>query len=337
MSRSVCRKKNSSGERCHRARATDLQTGDSHPGNMNLRSPEVLGNKTCPGRLPASHRSVTTLTLVLMACTASAGSGGPGGPGRASTEPGRIALPAEPNAPPSTPPPGDKSPPPVDVGPPLAPGAPARTADDNHAPTLEILEPLEGDVVEGMKLRVRWRSSDPDDDKLTYFAALSTDGGGKYQAIAMGLRQAELQHSLEHVSGTDHAMIQVHAADGLVTTTATAGPFTIPKRGPQVLIDSPVPGTTFVAREMIVFEADIRDNEDGHGREWSRQDVVWRSNLDGDVCRGRVCSVVVNRWLKCVDKRCSYKRLKRGTHTVTVSATDSDDMTTEATVRIEVQ
>lgn len=238
------------------------------------------------------------IVVGLTGCTASEGAGKPS---------------------PATPPPSDLSaaPAPEVEKAADAPQVDEPEADTNTAPTVVITLPSAGDVVTSSELNVHFEGTDADGDDLTYTVALSLDGGTRWRAIGMGGLKGKVAYPLRFVGSTTEAMIQVHASDGSLTGLATVGPFTIGSKGPTVSIIEPRDGSSFSVRERIFFKISVYDAKD-HSR--PAGGITWRSDIDGPLGRSAKIS----------------RPLSKGTHTITVAATNSDGLTSEASARVTV-
>lgn len=117
------------------------------------------------------------------------------------------------------------------------------------APTLAITPPPA--VWQGAQL-VAWQSNAP------YFAVdVSTDGGATWQALAIDLTAPAFTVQTTALADTAQAYLRVAATDGLRTTTAAAGPFTI-NNPPLVSYVEPSAGATGVSVNAVI-RAGFRD------------------------------------------------------------------------------
>lgn len=89
-----------------------------------------------------------------------------------------------------------------------------------------------------------------------------------------------------------------------------------PNDAPSVTIKSPPSGSRFASGEMISFQATAIDNEDGE----LTVDLVWRSNIDGEIGRGGAFS----------------RSLSDGHHQITATVTDSGGKSASASGDITV-
>jgi hypothetical protein len=108
------------------------------------------------------------------------------------------------------------------------------------APTLSI-NPPGGAAWHGAQ-PITWQS----DPGTRYFAVdISTDNGATWEALAINLTDTSFTLQTTALPNTTQTLVRVAATDGLRTTTANAGPFTI-DNPPLVGYVSPSPGATGV-------------------------------------------------------------------------------------------
>jgi hypothetical protein len=87
----------------------------------------------------------------------------------------------------------------------------------------------------------------------------------------------------------------------------------VPNKAPQINAVSPVSGTTYVLSQTITFEADTYDIEDGVPPD---DHITWTSDLDGVLGTGALLQI---------------DTLSLGTHTITVSVHDNQNVVTTST------
>lgn len=107
------------------------------------------------------------------------------------------------------------------------------------------------------------------------------------------------------------------AACGSDDDEGTTGPPVVPG-GPVATITSPASNTTYTTGQRIEFRGTATDDEDGVLPDAS---LAWSSNRDGAMGTGASLD---------------YKDLSVGSHTVTLTATDSDGLKGSATVAVTV-
>lgn len=108
---------------------------------------------------------------------------------------------------------------------------------------------------------LRWQADDADGDALTYDVFYSTDGGHRWQMLALSTADTALPLDPSTLSG-GNAQFRVVANDGFNTGSAASAPTAIPERGPSARITTPW-GDTFAWDEPVVLMGSGYDPEDG--------------------------------------------------------------------------
>ncbi|MBM75960.1 MAG: hypothetical protein CMK59_11220 [Proteobacteria bacterium] len=93
---------------------------------------------------------------------------------------------------------------------------------------------------------------------------------------------------------------------------------------PQISLVSPVSGSQYSENEAIIFEANVSDNED----QASALSLSWSSSIDGEFSTQGPNSTGIAQF--------SYDQLSPGSHSITVTATDSDGMYSDAVVSLSI-
>jgi hypothetical protein len=180
-----------------------------------------------------------------------------------------------------------------------------RTVSANP-PTITLTSPVNGAILNGVQVSVSWTASDPDNDPLTYNIDYSTDGGATWQPLSGQLLTTTITLDLTELPGSTQGKFRVWASDGVNTAFAeTNGTFTVPNKAPKITSISPVSGTTYVAGQIISFEASAQDPEDGQLPDGNLQ---WSSSIDGVIGTGALLQL---------------DTLSIGTHLITLTAADS--------------
>jgi hypothetical protein len=169
----------------------------------------------------------------------------------------------------------------------------------------------------GDEVKVRWRSRDRDGGKRTHSVLYSSDGK-EYLPVAAGLKGRSYTVDLSALPGGKKARIRVVANDGVLTGSATSKAFGVPVKAPEVSILSPAPGQAFDSDDQVQLTADVRDLQD---RQFAAKDIVWRSNLQGELGTGPSL----------------LTRLDAGSHEITATATNSGRKSGSASLRVEVE
>ena len=194
----------------------------------------------------------------------------------------------------------------------------AERAVSAHAPVVEVTSPGSGAswAADG-EYTIEWTASDDDGDSLWFDVAFSRDNGTTWKVITTRLEETHLDVSGDQFPGTEEAMLQVFASDGLLTSQATAGLFSIASKSPQAVIAVPQAGGTVPPSMQVVFKGYAYDPEDGM---LDGEALSWNSDQDGALGTG---SQVLTE-------------LSQGLHTITLMATDSDTNPGTATINVFV-
>ena len=190
-----------------------------------------------------------------------------------------------------------------------------------NAPSVDITNgPTEGQSFGGAsEFSVSWDSIDLDGDDLLFDVYYSVDGGLNYEPFYLNYDQSSMSVDTSELAGSQRARFGISVSDGLLSSFAETPVFSIARHRPQATIQTPASGTVFEKPRTIVFRADGFDLEDNRSLEY-----IWQSNLDGTLGTGSRLAV-------------SSDRLSAGEHTITLTATDSDNMTATASVDIVVR
>jgi hypothetical protein len=185
-------------------------------------------------------------------------------------------------------------------------------------PTVSIVEPSAGSEQAG-DVTVRWEASDPDGDALRFDLLHSTDGGRTWQTIARQVTGTSRVVPAGSLAGSGRSRIKVVAHDGFHTASAESATFTTPNTPPRLaLITSPADGATFPRRDLVTFRGRASDAEDDGN---VVDDLRWRSSRDGDLGRGPSVQT---------------RDLSAGTHTVTLTAVDTDGARTTRSITVVI-
>ncbi len=185
------------------------------------------------------------------------------------------------------------------------------------APSITIQEPRAGDQIADL-LHVSWLAEDSDSEELTYSVLFSQDGGTTYTVIGTELHSTDFEYVTEFLPGSDNAWVQVVATDGLNTSRHTVGPITITNKAPTVFIQSPTAGSVFAAGATVHFAVKAQDLEDGTIHSSS---IEWISDRDGSLGVGETLAV---------------NTLSHGHHVIRVIARDSQSLTAEKQVSLQI-
>jgi hypothetical protein len=164
---------------------------------------------------------------------------------------------------------------------------------------------------------VSWQGTDPDGDPLTYSLLYSNDGGSTWESLASGLSAEQIELDTALLPGGD-GMLRVLVSDGMLSGQDTSGIFSVPLHAPVVSISMPEPDQVFFPTQQVTLQGSAYDLEDG-----TPDDSVfeWSSSIDGVLGTGASLSTA---------------ELTTGSHTITLTVTDSDGMSSEASRQITI-
>jgi hypothetical protein len=173
----------------------------------------------------------------------------------------------------------------------------------------------------GSTATLSWSANDPDGDPLEYVVQYSTDAGTNWQTLVSAWPSTTYELNLDTIAGTDQGLLRVLASDGFHTSQDQSdGTFTVAKHPPQANIQTPENNRMYVGDQTIVLEGSAFDNEDGQLGDAA---LSWSSNLDGALGTGQSLPVVASI-------------LTEGTHTITLTAQDSDGQTGTTNIIVHV-
>jgi hypothetical protein len=190
----------------------------------------------------------------------------------------------------------------------------------NNAPVVTVISPNGGESLSGATATISWSASDADNDTLKYVIQYSNDGGNSWRPLAVDYPNTTLDLDLTSIAGGDSSLIRVIANDGILTSQDQSDAvFSVAKKAPQTEIDTH-DAAVFSGDQTITLEGSGNDMEDGQLPDSSLQ---WSSNLDGVLGQGESISI-------------NAQQLTEGTHTITLTAQDSDLQTGTASITIHV-
>jgi hypothetical protein len=195
-----------------------------------------------------------------------------------------------------------------------------------HAPEIAFIQPgLDGDVSAG-RVVVSWTGFDADGDELEYYLRYTHDGFA-FAPLASGITETEWSVDLSELPAFEEGRgyFELFASDGLNTAvaqsptlTGSGAIFSQGSNPPWVHISTPDSGKNWPRGATVLLHAQGWDLED---RELSDSQMVWTSDLDGQIAIGRMTYVT---------------DLSVGTHVLTVTGTDDDLMTASDTTTIVI-
>ncbi len=197
----------------------------------------------------------------------------------------------------------------------------SRTASAN-APSVQLLAPNGGEVLDQPTVEVSWAASDSDGDPLRYAVQFSADGGATWRALQTDWDATTLELARDALAGTADGRFRVQASDGLRTASDDSdGAFTVADNPPLVRIDSPAAGALLYIGQALLLEGSASDPEEGA---LAGVSLAWTSSLDGVLGAGQRLALPV-------------ESLKTGLHLLTLTAQDLAGNIVEATTSFRVE
>lgn len=183
-------------------------------------------------------------------------------------------------------------------------------------PFVKISYPNGGESLSDNEI-ISWSGSDLDNDTLSYSIYYSSDGD-KWSLLTSNISDTFYNFNSSFLPGSDSAYIKVVVSDGFNNSHDLSDyPFSIAKKAPIAIITEPKNDSLFVYREKILFSGKGIDFEDGNLPDKS---LLWVSSLDGIIGYGESLQ----------------KNLTSGKHLITLHVTDSDNLTSIDTLRLEI-
>jgi hypothetical protein len=183
----------------------------------------------------------------------------------------------------------------------------ARQTVSPSPPSVEVLSPNGGENISGT-MTIEWDASDPDGDTPLFTVQYSPNGGADWQTLATDYyTQTLVLGDLSTIPGSNNALIQVMASDGVNTASDTSdGPFQVATQPPDAHISQPTNEAVFTTDVQIILNGNGLDAEDG-----PLGDSALQWFVDG-------ASVGAGKEL-------ALSSLSAGRHVITLKAVDSDD------------
>lgn len=199
------------------------------------------------------------------------------------------------------------------------PGVQHSVSAGPNPPTVTLLSPNGGEVLDQPEVSVSWTSDDPDGDLLTFALQYSKDDGATWELVAQNIEGSSIELDSLNVSRTDAGRFRVLANDGIHTgSDESDAPFTVPNRIPAVRILQPADDVIIARDQTLSLEGDASDADTGS---LADSQLEWRSNLAGVLGNGLTLEVT---------------GLSLGTHIITLRADDGEGGVNADTVRVGV-
>jgi hypothetical protein len=189
-----------------------------------------------------------------------------------------------------------------------------------NAPQVIISKPdTAEDWLPGSQHTLIWQGLDLDGDPLVYALFYSKDGGLSWELIEDGLTDQDYSLDTDDLAGGSDVRFRVVATDGILTgVDETDQTITVPNHAPELTILNPVAGGHYLQDSLVVLQGMAIDFEDGTLDDGL---LSWSSDIQGGLGVGP--SVPLNNLLN-------------GKHTITLTATDSYGVASNAQVSIFV-
>ena len=190
-----------------------------------------------------------------------------------------------------------------------------------NAPSVSVVGVTAGQAFsQADTIELMLTGTDADNDALSYRVYYSTDGGGTYLPVILETTDAAISLEASKLDGSDTARLGVSVSDGTRSVFVETPVFKMAGHAPGVEIKIPVTGTAFAFGQGLVLKAAGYDKEDGllGDRAFS-----WSSSLDGNLGSGSTVVLATDD-------------LTAGSHTITVTATDTSGLSAAATATITV-
>ena len=190
-----------------------------------------------------------------------------------------------------------------------------------NAPTVLVLSPNGGELIDTPTVEVSWAAGDTDGDLLLFVVQFSGDGGATWTTLETNTTQTNVTIDRAALAGTTDGLLRVQASDGLRTASDESdGAFTVADNAPEIAIVLPQAGQLYYDGQVLVLEAMTLDPEDGA---LTGAALEWSSSLDGLLGTGSPLSLAVDQ-------------LTEGLHVLTLTATDSAANVVQVSLQIRV-
>ena len=166
-----------------------------------------------------------------------------------------------------------------------------------------------------------WTGSDPDGGNLTYTVEYNpdvTNTSSAWMILADELETLSWTEDFSLLPGGNHAKIRVTVNDGVLSASAESAEFIVPLRKPEIFLNELPWGKVYSYGSDLLLVGDAFDPQD----EWLPDEKLkWTSSISGELGSG--AELIVSN-------------LPIGTHTITLTATNSAGLSSSATVSVQV-
>ncbi|MBN1660740.1 MAG: PKD domain-containing protein [Anaerolineae bacterium] len=197
---------------------------------------------------------------------------------------------------------------------------PVLKAAGASAPLVGIAAPAEAWEATGSR-EITWLAGDADGDDVTNTILYSADDGATWQVIGSNITgQWGMAVELDNLPGCQNTCrLRQLATDDINQSESTTAPFSKEGQPPWVNIVSPKSVAVFSHWGQIILEGLVSDLEEASLPDANLQ---WTSDRDGDLGTGLIVGVT---------------GLSAGLHQITLTATDSEGMSSSDTIRIYIE
>ena len=208
-----------------------------------------------------------------------------------------------------------------------AAGAPFEVDVSSNAPEAAFTSPSNS-ILSSSQLTVTWDASDADGDALQYYLRYSPNGGERMVPIVSSLSLNSIEVDMSQLPRLipGQGFFELMVSDGLHTTVVRSEALSWQSSfsgggglEPHVNVMTPDSGKSFLQGGTVILHAGAWDIDDQLLLDGG--DVTWTSDVDGLVGTGRHTSTA---------------SLTVGTHTLTVTGTDSSGAFTSDTTTITI-
>jgi hypothetical protein len=187
------------------------------------------------------------------------------------------------------------------------------------APSVQLVAPNGGEVLDQPTVPIAWTSDDADGDLLTFSLQFSKDGGATWEMVAQYLQGNSVELDAANIGRTEQGKFRVLVSDGVHTSSDDSdGTFIVPNRFPSATIVEPAGPVTIAVGQTLSLEGDAYDVDTGTLGE---EQLQWSSSVDGALGAGASLAV---------------STLSVGQHVISFRADDGEGGVTTATVEVLV-
>jgi hypothetical protein len=194
----------------------------------------------------------------------------------------------------------------------------AERAVSAHTPTVTLLSPNGGETLED-QVTVHWLAADPDGGSLHFTIFYNSGTDTVWWPVVSDITGSYYTLDTTLLPGSSQGRFKIRVTDGVNSAEDESdGTFIVPQKSPLVGITHPLPGEHLHAGTDANLVAAVYDVEDGYLPD---DNLVWSSDVDGELGHGH---------------HVHHAELTPGTHTLTLTVTDSQGQTADFQVTVTV-